>query len=194
MQQQWKDTKSTERKGLNVGGEVPLFSLISLISLLKCWWSSPLFSLSTTIIVQGDMNSEPTTLCAAQEQEKLPFVQLFRTTVCFIFTPLHFLISVYRLWQRMYVLGSFEPWTKFRLQGRFLRRYVMCVTAASAKSESQRKQAVKQNFDPLFPQGNRTTIGCSSVALPLWFQIESISTWNQYYVKFGLMKFSNQLA
>lgn len=96
------------------------------------------------------MNGESTTLCAAQEQEKLLFVQLFRTTVCFIFTPLHFLISVYRLWQRMYVLGSFEPWTKFRLQGRFLRRYVMCVTAASVKSESQRKQAIKQNLDPLF--------------------------------------------
>lgn len=61
------------------------------------------------------------------------FVQLFRTSTYFIFTPLHFLMSVYRLWQRMYVLGSFEPGTKFRLPGRFLRRYIMCVTAASGK-------------------------------------------------------------
>lgn len=77
------------------------------------------------------------------------------------------LFAVRRLWQRVHVHGSFESGTKFRLQGRFLRRHLICVTAASAKSESQRKQSGKQNFNPLFPQGNSTTIGCSSVALPL---------------------------
>ena len=77
------------------------------------------------------------------------------------------LFAVRRLWQGVHVHGGFESGTKFRMQGRFLRRCLICVTAASAKSESQRKQVGKQNVNPLFPQGNSTTIGCSSVALPL---------------------------
>lgn len=117
------------------------------------------------------MNGESTTLCAAREQDK-DFYFFFAATqdfsvFCFHPAALSDLFAVRRLWQGVQVHGSFESGTKLRLQGRFLRRYLICVTAASAKSESQRKQAGKQNFNPLFPQGNSTSIGCSSVALPL---------------------------
>lgn len=67
---------------------------------------------------------------------------------------------------------SFEFGTKFRLQGRLLRRILTCVTAASAKSEFQRKQAEKQNFNTFFLQGNSTTIGCSSMALLCDFKLK----------------------
>ena len=75
------------------------------------------------------------------------------------------LFAVRRWWQGLHVHGSFESGTKFRLQGRFLRRYLICVRVAHAKSESLRKQAGKQNLNPWFPQGNTVTIGCSTVVL-----------------------------
>lgn len=99
------------------------------------------------------MNGESTTLCTAREQGN--FFLFFAAAQDFNVFYFHLatlsdLFAVCRLRQGEHVHGSFESGTNFRLQGRFLRRYLICITAASAKSESQGKQAGKQNKTPCF--------------------------------------------
>lgn len=93
------------------------------------------------------------------------------------------LFAVHRLWQRVHVHGSFESGTKFRLQGRFLRRHLICVTAASAKKWIPEKAIWKAKLQPLVSSGKQQNYWLQQCGIA-----SVISNWKCQYLNLILYK------
>lgn len=107
------------------------------------------------------MSGESTTLSTAQEQD-----ELFAATAD----------------------SSFVFWTKFRLQGRLLWRILICVTAASAKSEFQRKWAESKTSIPSFLRET------AQLLIAAAWHYSAISNWKCQYLNLILYEtWSNEI-
>lgn len=159
-----------------------------------------LFSLSTTIRVQGDVNGESTTLRTAGEQISfgglwfwLLFFFSYSGLQCVLFSPcctFSWSLCCSHIVTRGECSWQFRAWDTIQTPWQVAQK-IPNLCYSYKNSEPQRKWVGKKNFNPLFPRRTSTAIGCSSVALPLQFQIESVSAGTWYFMKHDRTHFPN---